>query len=86
MRGDFLLYVMSGVFLFMTHVKAVGAVAGAEGPTSPMMKHAPMNTIVSIAAAALSALYIQVLSAGVVLLRLSCRDEPDHDPRSPVET
>jgi ABC-type polysaccharide/polyol phosphate export permease len=67
LRGDFLLYVMSGVFMFMTHIKALGAVSGAEGPTSPMMKHSPMNTAVSIAAAALGALYLQVLSAGVVL-------------------
>lgn len=66
-RGDFLLYVMTGVFLFMCHVKAMGAVVGAEGPTSAMMKHAPMNTIVSIGAAALGALYIQVLSMVVVL-------------------
>lgn len=66
-RGDFLLYVMTGIFLFMTHTKTVGAVAGAEGPTSPMMKHAPMNTIVSISAAALSALYLQTLSAVLVL-------------------
>lgn len=66
-RGDFLLYVMSGIFMFMTHTKTVGAVAGAEGPTSPMMKHAPMNTIVSICSAALAALYTQVLSAAIVL-------------------
>ncbi|MFN3972870.1 MAG: ABC transporter permease [Gemmobacter sp.] len=66
-RGDFVLYVMSGIFMFMTHVKALGAVAGAESSTSPMMKHSPMNTIVSIAAAALSALYLQFLSAAVVL-------------------
>lgn len=67
-RGDFMLYVMSGVFMFMTHTKAMGAVAGAEGPTSPMMLHAPMNPIVSIAGAALSALYLQILSAAVILL------------------
>ncbi|NJM83520.1 MAG: ABC transporter permease [Tabrizicola sp.] len=67
-RGDFLLYVMSGVFMFMTHTKAIGAVAGADGPTSSMMMHAPMNPIVSIAAAALSSLYIQTLSASVILL------------------
>lgn len=67
LRGDFVLYVMSGIFMFMTHVKALGAVAGAEGPTSPMMKHSPMNTVVSMGAAALSALYLQVLSAAVVL-------------------
>ncbi|SHJ84210.1 ABC-type polysaccharide/polyol phosphate export permease [Shimia gijangensis] len=67
LRGDFLLYIMSGIFLFLTHTKTVGAVAGAEGPSSPMMKHAPMNTIVSIAAAALSTLYIQVLSLFSIL-------------------
>lgn len=66
-RGDFLLYVMSGIFMFMTHIKALGAVAGCDGPTSPMMKHAPMNTFVAISAAAIAALYTQVLSAAVVL-------------------
>jgi ABC-type polysaccharide/polyol phosphate export permease len=66
-RGDFLLYIMSGVFLFMTHTKALTAVVGAEGPASPMMKHAPMNPIVAVTAAALSSLYIQVLSMVVVL-------------------
>jgi ABC-type polysaccharide/polyol phosphate export permease len=67
LRGDFVLYIMTGVFMYMTHVKALGAVAGAENSTSPMMKHAPMNPIVSIAAAALSTLYTQVLSAAVIL-------------------
>lgn len=67
LRGDFLLYVMSGVFMFMTHTKTLQAVQSADGPTSAMMKHAPMNTIVSIASAALSALYQQALSAGVIL-------------------
>ena len=66
-RGDFMLYVMSGVFMFMTHVKAIGAVAGAEGPTSPMMMHAPMNPIISIMGAALASLYQQTLSASVIL-------------------
>ncbi|MEO0862639.1 MAG: ABC transporter permease [Pseudomonadota bacterium] len=66
-RGDFLLYLMSGIFLFLTHTKAMGAVAGSEGPASPMMKHAPMNTAVAICASALSALYLQVLSAAIVL-------------------
>ena len=66
-RGDFLLYMMTGVFLFMTHTKALGAVVGAEGPASPMMKHAPMNTVVSISSAALASLYIQTLSMLVIL-------------------
>ncbi len=66
-RGDFLLYIMSGIFLYLTHTKAVGAVAGSEGPASPMMQHAPMTTIVAIASAALGALYVQVLSLVVIL-------------------
>ncbi|MCF6316863.1 MAG: ABC transporter permease [Marinosulfonomonas sp.] len=66
-RGDFLLYIMSGIFLFLTHTKALGAVVSSEGPASPMMKHAPMNTLVAICASAIGALYIQVLSLIVVL-------------------
>ncbi|MEM7073946.1 MAG: ABC transporter permease [Pseudomonadota bacterium] len=66
-RGDFMLYMMSGIFLFLTHVKALGAVSGAEGPSSPMMQHAPMNTMISIISAALGALYLQVLSALVII-------------------
>ena len=66
-RGDFVLYVMSGVFMFMTHIKAIGAVSGADGPTSQMMMHAPMNPIISIMGAALASLYQQTLSASVIL-------------------
>ena len=66
-RGDFMLYLMTGVFLYMCHVKAMSAVVASEGPTSAMMKHAPMNTIVSIGAAALGELYVQILSMAVVL-------------------
>ncbi len=33
-RGDFLLYIMSGIFLFMTHTKSLGAVVGSEGPAA----------------------------------------------------
>ncbi len=66
-RGDFLLYIMSGIFLFLCHTKAVGAVVGSEGPASPMMQHAPMNTAIAITAAALSVLYLQTLTLIVVL-------------------
>jgi ABC-type polysaccharide/polyol phosphate export permease len=66
-RGDFLLYSMTGIFMYMTHVKAIRAVTAAEGPTSAMMKHAPMNTIVAIAGQAMAALYQQVLSISVIL-------------------
>ncbi|ALI55770.1 ABC transporter permease [Celeribacter marinus] len=66
-RGDFILFIMSGIFLFLTHNKTLGDVASAESGTSPMMQHAPMNTAISITSAALSALYIQFLSVAVIL-------------------
>jgi ABC-type polysaccharide/polyol phosphate export permease len=66
-RGDYMLYMMSGIFMYMTHVKTARAVSKAEGPTSAMMKHAPMNTVVAIGGQALAALYQQVLAAMVIL-------------------
>ena len=67
-RGDFLLYVMSGIFVFITHVKSVGAVAGAGGPMSPMQQHLPMNQVISVCGAALGALYTQFTSMAAILL------------------
>ena len=66
-RGDFMLYSMTGVFMYMTHIKTIKAVSGAEGPTSAMMKHAPMNTVVAIAGQSLATLYQQILSIAVIL-------------------
>ncbi|MCX7558303.1 ABC transporter permease [Sulfitobacter sp. F26204] len=67
LRGDFLIYIMSGIFLYLTHIKSIGAIMAAEGPASPMMQHAPMNTIIAILSGALGALYIQLLSLFIVL-------------------
>lgn len=66
-RGDFMLYLMSGIFLFLLHTKTVAAVVRAEGPTSSMMQHAPLNTMITISAAALGTLYLQLLSLFVIL-------------------
>ena len=66
-KGDFLLFMMSGVFLFMVHIKALGAVFGSEGPAAPMRNHRPLNTVVTITSAALASLYLQMLSMTVVL-------------------
>ena len=66
-RGDFLIYLLTGVFLYITNIRTLSAVMGAEGPNSAIMNHAPMNTIVAIASAALGALYIQVLTLGIIL-------------------
>jgi len=66
-RGDYLLYLFSGIYLFLVHTKAMSAVVGSEGPASPMMQHAPMNTAVAILSAALGALYLQLLAVVVIL-------------------
>ena len=67
-RGDFLLFVMSGIFVFMVHVKSLVAVAGSDGPTSPMMQHLPMTTTIAIVSSALSTLYTQIVSKAAILL------------------
>lgn len=81
-RGDFLLYVMSGVFMFMTHISAIGAVSRADGPASPMMMHSPMNPIIAICGSALAELYRQTLSASVILFLYHTLFNPVyiHDP------
>lgn len=66
-RGDFIVYLMSGIFMFMVNTRSMSAVVGSEGPTSAMMLHAPMNTAVAISSSALAALYQQVLSILVIL-------------------
>lgn len=76
--GDFILFVMSGVFMFLTHTKAVGAVSGADSPTSTMMMHAPMNPVVAVVAAALASLYQQTFSAIVIMFAYHALFEPIH--------
>lgn len=68
LRGDFLVFIMTGIFIYLTHIKSLGAVSSAEGATSPMMQHAPMTTMISITSAALSTLYVQVLSMFLIFL------------------
>ena len=67
-KGDYMLYIISGIAMFMTHNTAVQAVAGAEGPTSGMMQHAPMNTMIAVCSAALQSLYQQTITIGIILL------------------
>ncbi len=67
-KGDYMLYIISGIAMFMTHNAAVQAVAGSEGPTSGMMQHAPMNTMIAVCSAALQSLYQQTITIGAILL------------------
>lgn len=75
-RGNFLMYLMSGIYLFLTHIKALGAVMSTEGPASPMMQHAPMNTLVAIFGSALQVLYLQTVSLLVMLFIIHVLIEP----------
>jgi len=75
-RGDFLLYLLTGIFCFLTHIKAVGAMAGAANSVSPMMQHAPMNTYVAIIAAALTIFYIKLVSLILLLLLIHTVSQP----------
>ncbi|MBA4490771.1 ABC transporter permease [Paracoccus sp. S1E-3] len=75
-RGNFIVYIMTGIFMFMTHNQGIMAVMSAEGPVSPLMKHTPMNTAISISASALASLYQQVLACTVLLLFTNTFIEP----------
>lgn len=67
LRGDYIVYIMSGIFLYFTNIGAVGAVAGAGSAASAILKHGPMNTAVLITGNALAALYRSSFSAFSVL-------------------
>jgi ABC-type polysaccharide/polyol phosphate export permease len=64
-RGSYVLYVMSGVFLYMTHNKSISSVS-AGSATNPMLKHAPISTLMMIVSGALTTLYIQMLAIIVI--------------------
>lgn len=66
LRGDFLLYIMSGIFMFMTHVRAVASVAASTGHGG-ILKHEPLNPAVLSIAAALATLYRQTISMLAIL-------------------
>lgn len=75
-RGEFILYLLSGVFLFLTHIKAVGSVSGLDTGNNPMMLHSPMNMMVVLMAAAFGSLYTQVLTIVIILFVYSVSVAP----------
>lgn len=66
-RGDFMLYIMSGIFIFMTHVQTVGKVANSHSISSALVKHEPLNAAVLISASAFAVLYRQTITCITVL-------------------
>lgn len=66
-RGDFLIFMMSGIFLYMTHIQAISAVAMSGRQAKTMSLHGPMTSAVAISAGALAVLYRQTLASLVIL-------------------
>ncbi|MFY2824118.1 ABC transporter permease [Ruegeria sp. MALMAid1280] len=75
-RGEFILYLLSGVFLFLTHIRSVGIVSGVSVGGNPMMLHSPMNMMVMLLATAFGALYTQVVTIIVILFLYSVTVAP----------
>jgi ABC-type polysaccharide/polyol phosphate export permease len=75
-RGDFMLYLLSGDFHVSRSYPGAWAVMASENSTSPMMQHAPMNTLVAILSSAISVLYIKTISILVILFVLHTLIQP----------
>lgn len=65
-RGNSVLFIITGVFLFLTHNTAISSVMGASNNTTPIMKHAPMTTMIAILSTALAGLYLQLLAFAII--------------------
>lgn len=66
-RGDMLIYLMTGIFVFQVHTRTMMAVFRAETRGSQIMNHKPLSSAITVAAAALGSLYLQVISAAAIL-------------------
>jgi len=75
-RGDFLLYLLTGIYAYLTHIKSVQQVMSAEGRTSAIMQHAPMNTLVAIFSSAMSVLYTQTICLLIILFAIHTAINP----------
>ncbi|MBD3624748.1 MAG: ABC transporter permease [Rhodobacteraceae bacterium] len=69
-RGDTILFLVTGVLLFFMHNNAVQRTVTAGSVVSPMMQHAPMTPTLMIVSSALAGLYLHVLAMGVILTGL----------------
>ena len=65
-RADFILFLMSGIMLFLTHIQTVGAVSGSHN-LGGLTRHQPLNAAIMIAAASLAVLYRQAITIMTLL-------------------
>lgn len=66
-RGDFMMFLLTGIVLMLTHMKAISSVRSASNATSSIMQHAPMTVILSIISNAFAGLYLQLVAAIIVV-------------------
>ena len=69
-RGPIFVFLLTGIVLFLTHIKAIGSVRGASTASSAIMMHAPMTVILSIIAKAFAGLYLQFVAVLIIVLFL----------------
>ncbi len=67
-RGSVMMFLLTGIILFLTHIKAISSVRAAQTATSAIMMHTPMTVILSILAKSFAGLYLQVIAISLVLL------------------
>ena len=75
-RGNFILFLMSGIIMYMMHIRTFREVSSFGGEGSGTFKHSQASTPVMIASGALSALYMQILTIICVLFAYHCVFEP----------
>ena len=66
-RGSLVIFLLTGIILFLTHIKAIGSVLSAQKASSAIMMHAPMTVILSILAKAFAGLYLQFVSVLIII-------------------
>ena len=69
-RGDFMMFLLTGVALMVVHMKAIGSARGASKATSDIMQHAPMTVVLSITSKAFAGLYLQIVALVIIVLVL----------------
>ena len=65
-RGDLLIYLMTGVFLFNLHARTIMAVLASEGSTSEIRMYRASPLLMTIGSA-IGALYVQIITALLLL-------------------
>ncbi len=69
-RGDFMMFLLTGIVLMVTHMKAIGSVMSGSNAISSIMQHAPMTVILSIIANAFTGLYMQLCAVIIIVFFL----------------